>query len=284
MKRVAMDCRAIDEITLGGLPLGAPIGIYGIRDIGKTIFCTQASARFAMEGYKVLYVDTEGYYSDREVFERIFSWFEKRWALDPSVKEKIEVVSARDLYKLGRLFGLQFELIQDQQKVSCLVKYPKKWKKEPSKKSRQAENWLEYSPLWKKLESEEFGLLVIDSITVPLKAKFPPDPQNFPARAFAIESLWDPILVLTEEFEIACLVTDHGSKAPMSNVVEPWGGQDMLFYNKRWIGILSGRKEDRERYGDQVRRFYLRRWPGIMPKITKAILGLNKGYIDIGSV
>jgi len=267
-----------------GVPIGVPVGFYGLRNIGKSIISLQLTAKVASMGYKVIYLDTEAFLED-DVFERIMSWFKPRFELtDEQIKENIEVISVRDIFQLGRLFGMQYEIVQDQNKVSCIVKYPRKWSKDNTvtKTTRMSEKWLEYSPIYKKLEEEEEILvIVLDSITVPYKSKFSPIPQNFPARAFALESIWDPILVLSKMFNISFVVTNHGSKSPMSNYVTPWGGNDMLYFNKRWIGILDGLKNQRETYGEQVRRFYRHRWPAFMDDVGVGILKKDTGYVDL---
>lgn len=283
MTKVSTGCVSVDRIINGGVPLGTPIGIYGIQNIGKSILSTQIAARFAQEGYNVLYLDTEAFYQLEEDWDRIFNWFENRWDLDSDVKDKIEIIQMRDLFALGKFFGIEFQLTQEQARVSAMAKFPKKWGSKATKQTHQSQDWITYSNAYKKLgQLKKPGLLIIDSITVPLKSKISSTTQNFPARASVIQTLLDTALVVANEFNISFLITNHGTKNPMGYGVQPWGGGNMIYYIKRWIGLMSGLKADRELFGDQIRRIYRYRWPGLMTTTDKALLALNTGYVDLG--
>lgn len=283
MTKISTGCVSIDRIINGGVPLGTPIGIYGLQNIGKSILATQIAARFAQEGYDVIYIDTESFYQLREDWDRIFGWFEHRWDLDSDVKDKIEVIQLRDLFALGKFFGIEFQLIQEQARVSAMAKFPKKWGSKATKVTHQSQDWITYSKAYKDLgKCEKPGLVIIDSITVPLKSKISSVTQNFPARASVIQTLLDTALVVANEFNVSFLITNHGTKNPMGYGVQPWGGGNMIYYIKRWIGIMSGLKADRELFGDQIRRMYRYRWPGLMTTTDKALLALDTGYVDLG--
>lgn len=283
MTKISTGCVSIDRIINGGVPLGTPIGIYGLQNIGKSILATQIAARFAQEGYDVIYIDTESFYQLQEDWDRIFGWFEHRWDLDSDVKDKIEVIQLRDLFALGKFFGIEFQLIQEQARVSAMAKFPKKWGSKATKVTHQSQDWITYSKAYKDLgKCEKPGLVIIDSITVPLKSKISSVTQNFPARASVIQTLLDTALVVANEFNVSFLITNHGTKNPMGYGVQPWGGGNMIYYIKRWIGIMSGLKPDRELFGDQIRRMYRYRWPGLMTTTDKALLALDTGYVDLG--
>lgn len=283
MTKISTGCVSIDNIINGGIPLGTPIGIYGIQNIGKSILATQIAAQFAKEGYDVIYIDTEAFYQLEEDWDRIFGWFEHRWDLDSDVKKKIRIMQKRDLFALGKFFGIEFQLIQEQARVSAMAKFPKKWGDKSTKRTHQSQDWITYSEAYKTLgKMKKPGLIIVDSITVPLKSKIASVTQNFPARASVLQTLLDTALVIANEFNISFLITNHGTKNPMGYGVQPWGGGNMIYYVKRWVGLLSGLKADRELFGDQVRRIYRYRWPGLMPTTDKALLALNTGYIDLG--
>lgn len=282
-KKIPTGCLALDKVMNGGVPLGSPCGFYGVQNIGKSILCTQVAAKFAQAGYDVIYLDTEAFYQIEEDFDRIYGWFDKRWSLGPEVKKRIEVKQIRDLFALGRYFGVEIQITQEENRISAMAKFPKKWGDKPTKETQQTQDWITYAPVYKDLTAlKNPGLIVLDSITVPLKSKISSTTQNFPGRASLIQTLLDIALVLSNEFNIAFLLTNHGTKNPMAYAVQPWGGANMIYYVKRWIGIMDGLKEDRELYGDQLRRLYRFRWPGFQETMEKAMLSKDTGYIDIG--
>lgn len=285
MTVISTGCAPIDRILNGGVPFGTPMGIYGIKNIGKSILCTQIAAKFAAQGYDVVYLDTEAFYQLDEDFDRIYGWFEDRWNLSSSVKDKIQIKQIRDLFALGRYFGMEIQLTQESQRISAMVKFPKKWGSEATKSTHQDRNWITYSECYREFKKlKKPGLIILDSITVPLKSKISSTTQNFPARASLIQTLLDGALVFSNEFNIAFILTNHGTKNPMGYGVQPWGGDNMIYYVKRWMGLLDGLKADREAFGDQVRRIYRYRWPGLMETMDKAILALDTGYIDLGQI
>ena len=125
---ISTGCKSLDAIMGGqGVTMGSPCGMYGMFNIGKSILATQIAARFAAEGYDVTYIDTEAFYQLDSDFDRIFGWFENRWDLDSSVKDRVTVLQKRDLFALGRYFGVEFQVIQENARVSAMAKFPKKW-------------------------------------------------------------------------------------------------------------------------------------------------------------
>jgi len=283
MSIISTGCDSIDKVMNGGIPLGSPVGFYGIQNIGKSILSTQVAVRFASLDYDVVYIDTEAFYQLENDWNRITGWFIKRWGLDESVRDRIHLKQMRDLFALGRYFGIEFQITQEQARVSAMAKFPKKWTSKDTKTTHQSQDWITYSEAYKELRSfKKPGLIIIDSITVPIKSKIASTTQNFPARASLIQTMLDTALVIANEFNIGFIITNHGTKNPMMYGIQPWGGANMIYYVKRWVGLLSGLKADREKYGEQVRRIYRFRWPGLMETMSHAILAKDTGYIDIG--
>ena len=56
---------SIDKLLNGGIEAGIVTEIYGEGGTGKTNICIQAAKSCAMEGKKVVYIDTEGISKDR---------------------------------------------------------------------------------------------------------------------------------------------------------------------------------------------------------------------------
>ncbi len=53
-------CKPIDELLQGGIEGGTITEVYGEAGTGKTNFCLQAAVTRALEGDRVIYIDTEG--------------------------------------------------------------------------------------------------------------------------------------------------------------------------------------------------------------------------------
>lgn len=56
-------CERLDELLSGGLPIGHISHIYGPAGTGKTTFALQCSANLALNGWKIIFVDTENSFS-----------------------------------------------------------------------------------------------------------------------------------------------------------------------------------------------------------------------------
>ena len=289
MDRLSTGCKGIDDLMMGGVPRGVATGFFGVPNIGKTWCCKQIAVKCILpekEGgfnKKVLYVDTESFFKDKETRDLYWSYFSKRWSIPSNLRDRMEIRIIPDIFKLGSLFGIEFTIIQEKERVSAIAKYPRKESsdKEPQKSSIQAENWIEYSPLYKEMKKEDYGLVVIDSITVPIKAVIPKSTQNLPGRGTLEDPLLSAFSLIAGEFDIPVLFTNHAVRDPMrQSYLKQWGGDDMLFFIKRWFGILEGLKEQKNQYGDRVRRIYRYRYPGLDPMVSLALLQKDMGYID----
>jgi DNA repair protein RadB len=63
--RVPVGSKAIDELLDGGLEPGAITLLFGEAGTGKTNICLQVARNVALEGRKVVYIDTEGVSMER---------------------------------------------------------------------------------------------------------------------------------------------------------------------------------------------------------------------------
>lgn len=65
MTRVPVGAKAIDELLDGGLEPGAITLLFGEAGTGKTNICLQVARNVALDGEKVVYIDTEGVSMER---------------------------------------------------------------------------------------------------------------------------------------------------------------------------------------------------------------------------
>ncbi len=63
--KVALGCRALDDLLGGGVEEGCITLLHGEAGSGKTNFCLQLARNVVRSGRKVIYIDTEGVSMDR---------------------------------------------------------------------------------------------------------------------------------------------------------------------------------------------------------------------------
>jgi len=285
--RLKSGVEAIDELLLGGIPSGSPVCLYGIYQIGKSMFCLQLATK-TLASYKdarVIYLDTESFLLG-EPFDLYWKFFSRRFGLEEKDKKRLVVWQTPGIHKMGRPFGIEYEVVQEEERTSIIVKFPKKDKgsKEKTKKTSQAEDWISYSPLYKELEKGDVKLLVLDSITMPIKESIPAGMQNFPARSSIISSLLAAIRLLAHRFDVSTIYTDHGVKNPMKYRIDPWGGGALIHGTKHILGILDVNKETKDKLDTQdqwAKKFYRYRYPGVIEDARIVLLRKDYGYVDL---
>jgi DNA repair protein RadB len=63
LKKIPTSCRSIDEFLTGGFSVDSVTLVYGEAETGKTTLAMQCAANCAKEGYKTLFVDSDGTFS-----------------------------------------------------------------------------------------------------------------------------------------------------------------------------------------------------------------------------
>ena len=292
--------KTLDSLMAGGFPLGAPSLVFGIPNLGKTWLCFQTACmctrapKYGGMGKPVLYLDTESFFTN-DVFDRFYGFFRARWK-DLPAKSKIDMVRVKDIFQLGAKFGIQFEIIQEEKRVSALAKFPTSrqtkiafGKKQAVKSTKQIHDWLELAPIWKDMQKKDYGLIVIDSLTVPIKSVIPKGTQHLPGRGTLITTLLGTLYPIAIGFNIAIIVTDHITRNPMSpgyryGLGNPWGGQDVTYYIKYQLGMYTGLKDQRLKYGadgPRLRRISRHRFPGMEKELALIMLAHDIGYVDL---
>lgn len=302
MAVISSGSKTIDEVMVGGLKTQVVSLLFGIPNLGKTWLCYQMSCMCTRPekvgglGKKVIYVDTEGFFFTEDTVKRFANYFKKRWPdCDPG---KIEFQQVPSLFDLGRLLGMQIDLKQEEARVSAIIKYPTEKQKALAKgkgkgkvdtTTNKDESWLEKAPIYQKVKSGEYGLIVIDSLTVPIKSEIPTTTQNFPARTSIVSAILGACYPIARRADVAILITDHITSNPMSpgyafGVGDPWGGRNIIYYVKHIFGLYKPLKDQVKAYppdGHRIRRFSRYRYPGLDSVISAVKLEKDKGYIDL---
>lgn len=107
-------------------------------------------------GRPALYLDTETFFTP-DTFERFYTYFRARWP-DLPVKPKIEIRMVNDIFKLGKLFGIDYEIIHEERRVSVVSRFPTKRQKtlkahghSQLKTTTKSSDYSLDSEIWKKL-------------------------------------------------------------------------------------------------------------------------------------
>ncbi len=293
--------KSIDDLLEGGILLGAPALVFGIPNLGKTwlsfqlcCMCTR-DPKYGGLGRRALYLDTETFFT-KKTFEKFYGYFRKRW---PDLPEKpmIDVKMVPDIFKLGRLFGIDYEIIHEEKRVSVVSRFPTKRQKALAKTGKsklktttKSSDYIKDSALWQLLQEKNYGIVVIDSITAPIKSVIPSASQNFPARSSILQELLGTFYTICQENNCCIFMTDHITRSPMSpgyvyGIGSPWGGQDVTYYVKIQLGLYRALKDQRAMYppGDRLRRIERHRYPGLEKLLVLVKLAKDTGYKDVGS-
>lgn len=295
MAKIDTGCKAIDDLWFGGIPTGYSSLTFGEPMIGKTFLCYQIAVRNAMAGFRTLYVDMQGYFSP-EVQDLHWSYLQKRWNLTDDIKKMIDFIHLKDVFQLGRLFGMNVTIIQKEARTEVLIKFPKKeieFGKEV-KETEQKEDWMFFSPLSKELEEKKYRLVILDSFTVPVNDQIPSTQQNFPTRSNLEKPFLSAMNSLAAKYDCAFHFTCWLVSKPGEVSGIPWGGDAITFRCKRQVGIRHPSKEalglagktykqftpDEFELMKRARLFFRRRMPAIDDAACVAILAKDTGYVD----
>jgi len=304
MPQIQLDCKTLEALMVGGIHTGAPTLVFGIPNLGKTWLCYQAACactrdpKYGGLGRPALYLDTEQFFRP-DVHDRFYDMFKKKWT-DLPPKEKIDMRRTENIFKLFEYFGMELVIKQEEARNTAIIHFPTERQKklaetavkkgakdvEAVKGTFQAGNWLENSPLWKDFKEKNYGIMIIDSITIPIKSVLPSTTQNLPARTTVLTALLGTLYDIAIAFDCAIIVTDHITRNPIDprSMGEPWGGANVMYYIKNQYGLFPPTKDLIDKYipdGLRVRRVERHRMPGFDRELCTVMLGLNVGYIDL---
>lgn len=302
MAKFSTGVKELDALLEGGILLGAPALVYGIPNLGKTwlsfqlcCMCTR-DPKYGGLGRRALYIDTETFFTP-DTFERFYRYFRKRW---PDLPEKpmIDVRIVPDIFKLGKIFGIDYEILHEERRVSVVSRFPTGRQKTLAKSGHsklktttKSADYIEESPLWTDLREKKYGIVIIDSITAPIKSVIPSASQNFPARASILQELLGTFYTICQAHDCCIFMTDHITRSPMSpgyayGLGTLWGGQDVTYYVKIQLGLYRALKDQREMYpgeGQRLRRIERHRYPGLEKELILTHLAKDEEYKDLPS-
>jgi len=225
-------------------------GIYGEPNSGKSLLAYQIATQ-----YNSVILSTEDMDYDA------FSFVKNRWG--SSFKEPI-ILKARSLRSFLKLLGLD---IVPQEKDSLkfeivlrrMITYP----------------LIEDDGIMKDKD-----LLVIDSLTSPIKNTIPSGRQNMEARAAVFRAVFGSLDEIAEKWEIPIILILHESRDPASkyDVGRPWGGNIIMYSIKYFFQMASSGGTDWENKKVFEKKIRRRRFLGRGEDRDYHILQIKKDY------
>lgn len=246
---VSFGDEGLDILFNGGIPKGELTGIFGEPKCGKTWL----SLQIASSAKSALYIDTEGMLSRVIPLEKFQSVFSKRFKKKPEVK----VVRIPNLQELLAFVGLSMSLVDSGKKVDVILR--------------------EEQPLMQTAASvltakNKHEVLVIDSISKPLKEVFGSEQQNLTARAAVINAFLGKIADIALMHNVAVIIVIHGSSF-RDREEKIYGGHTIKFQLKYLLRIVNE--------GGNKRTVYRELYPGFLPEKISAVLKTDYGFVSV---
>jgi len=226
-------------------------GIYGPPNSGKSLLAFQIACQ-----YNSVILATE------DMDYEAFSFVKNRWC--KSYKEPV-ILKARSLRSFLQFLGL--DIIPQEKKGSLkfeivlrrVTQYP----------------LIEDNGVMKGKD-----LLVIDSLTSPIKNYIPSGRQNREARAAVFSAVFGSLYEISEKWEIPIILILHESKDPASeyDAGRPWGGNVPLYEIKHYFQMESSRGTDWENKKVFEKKIRRRRFLGRGEDKDYHILQIKKDY------
>ena len=204
------DSKVADELVDGGLTPNEMLFLFGGPNSGKSLLAYQLACQ-----YNSVVINTE--IGDPKAFSEFLQpRFEKRF------RQPFQL-NCRSLYSLANVLGLDIQLITKGQEG-------KAGKVESNITTTEKFPVLEY------IKQHKCDILVLDSITTPIKGAMGSARQNFGARADVISRILGQLSLILDETNVAIVVVSHQSQDKANKFDEGriWGG-DTLAYNAKYV-------------------------------------------------
>ncbi len=321
-RKISTGCSTIDELMGGGIPRKRVSGVFSNRDMGKTWIAKQAACNFLIDKenheripdtdededdeekeqpISVMYVDTEGFWDKPEI-ELFGEFFAKRFKAPKGYKFNIKFVTLMDIFRLYEFFGMTAIVKLVGEKFQARVAYKrdeevlKEYQDRAGRKRQKVVNLGEInhllaSPAWTFMEAENVGMVIIDSVTMPVKEIVPTSSQaSFPGRANLMNPFLGTLRSLAIVRDIPVFTTWHLTKGKAGQFLSeragsPWGGADVMFHIKNMISIIKPDEKEQKGFKKEELEFLrtIKRYrvPGRLKKFNQVFLSEDYGFEDI---
>lgn len=266
----------IDKLLIDGFPIGTITAVASIPNIGKTKLMLQLALNNIPNN--TLIVDTEGERPE-DLKSILYRFGNSRGISEEEINKHITIISSQgdlkesSLKKLGKLLGedINFDVSVGGKITVFSV---------PNKKELDIERYL----------TDKTTLLIIDSITNPLKEDIGSLTQNLPARAEVVSKIFKKLYALAKAKNLAVVLTHHISRNPAKPYGKDfgmvWGGDPIIYNSKYIIQLMESTKAIAttkcQGYEEEARRVRVVRHPYLRDDTMYDIrLKKNYGFEDI---
>jgi len=287
IKKMDSSLKAMNEL-FSGIPYKSdePFVIFAAPSTGKSLWYVQEACYFSSKGLNVLYIDTEGSIgSFAETWGRIF---ETRFG---ALKGDIVIKQTADLYDLTKYLGFM-------SKIDKITSTASKKKKAAEKAGASLDEEalvgnmgvkeefrdlgeLENPEIDRDIKEGKIDVIILDSISAPINAKFQTGVQNYPARNDAAAAILGALQKIQIRNTIFIMATTHASTNPTNpyEIHEQMkGGRAVQHFGKNVVYIDKRQASDLANY----RRLWGVRVENRTDwKSCQLAMITNDGYVDV---
>ena len=276
-------CKTVDNLLGGGFPHKLISALFGDPATGKSFLAYQSGVNnVKINNKKTLLLDTEGL--TQNDLDTILGKLGKRYDVDEKkLKDKFQMIKTyndpqmQSIQKLMQMFGymVTFEMSKKGGKYKVIFRHCDETLTEK--------------------ELKQTSMIIIDSLTKPIKDSIGSETPNLPARAQIVERLFGKLHQVADLYNIAVVVIHHQSNAPPVGPYKMppriYGGNPIYYNSKYILEIFQSTKNERDMvcaenkknvWGKEARRVTMIRHPSIQPPDGKFPIRLMKdmGFVD----
>lgn len=248
-------CTTLDSLMGNGFPQGTTVAVYAESGRGKTILSAQLALSCIKNlGQDVIILETEG--NREQDYLELLSRFKDRWELtDSDIKKHLH------FYPVISSFNAKSKAMVD---LLNMVGYDVEI--DASKKGdKYTITFKECKPKLKQKDLESAGLIIVDSLTEPIKSTIGHKSQNLPARSELIARMFSRLISIATAYKLCVVINHHSSVNPLQlfgrDFGKPYGGDEVLYNSKYIVCIVDSDMSARAKYGKTARRLMLMKHP-----------------------
>jgi len=228
-------------------------GIFGEPNSGKSLLAYQIAAQ-----YNSVVLSTED--MDYEAFSFVKN------KIGSNFKEPV-ILKARSLRSFLKLLGLELQSGKDSKRAS-------------RKFEVIINRLIDYPLIDENGVMKGKDLLVIDSLTSPIKNTIPSGRQNMEARAAVLRAVFGSLDEISEFWQIPILLIMHESRDPANpyDAGRPWGGNIIMYSVKYFFQMASSSSTDWENKKVFEKKIRRRRFLGKGEDQNYHTLQIKKDY------
>ncbi|MDD4876843.1 MAG: hypothetical protein PHQ86_06940 [Dehalococcoidales bacterium] len=286
-KTLSTGVKSLDILLEGGIPRGLQTGVFSGANIGKSFLARQIGCFTCLPEklggleQPVLVIDTEGDY-EKDVMDRTYEIFSKRWNV-PKSQFSFDIIKAPKIQELVSNLGADMKIDNKTESGKLDVHFVYQNTEEKQGKQKVYKDYYESSNIFSLVEKNKYPLIILDSLSEPIKSAFPPSVYNFPARSYVFKFILTGLRTIAQKFNTSVFITNHVSKSDMNYMDKgsPFGAESLMYSLKSLLYIRRGKSEQQNMYGKQVRRVELYRLSMKLEEEILLSLKDNYGFAEV---